>query len=306
MDQDLQNACDRLIRSQNQFEAIVMELTRMFPRDSNQLAWMDKIYNEQVNYRSGPRDVTDYQPQIAMRWLQMAREGRLQVSLDDRGFSVVELDVSKINPAELEKIIYIELNELKGSWLPYQNLNSAVSRYLGLSLSQHLQTLENVLNGLSVKSYIRCDQSRGLQITRGFNFDEWRSLMAKPHPASVTNNSFTFNDQVGAVQTGAGSVANVQQSASKKPYADLKAALQLVLQELPESSVEPSKRQGAVDIIGKTIQEIDSEKPSESVVSALCTGLATTVQTLGSTSAAYQAVAAAFAMFGITLPGGTV
>lgn len=304
MDRDLQNATDALLRNQNQFEAIISELARMFPHDSNIFAWKDKIFTEQRKYRSGASDVKDYQPQIAWRWLQMAREGRLKVALDNRGFSVVELDIEALNPVELEKVIFISLKDLSAHWLLYPDLYAAVSRLLGLSLSQHLRVLNRVLNDLDAKGYIRCDQSRDrmVRITRGLNFDEWKSVMTKPNSPSVTHNTFTFNDQVGAVQTGTGSVANVQQAAGAAPYADLKAALQLLLQELPTSSLEQSKRQGTAEIIDRTIQEIDSKKPSEGVLTALCSGLATTVQTLGSASAAYQAAATAFAAIGISLP----
>jgi len=73
------------------------------------------------------------------------------------------------------------------------------------------------------------------------------------------------------------------------------------LQELSTSGLPLPERQEAEELIGKTMQEIESDKPSKSVVKALCSGLATTVQTLGSASTAYQAVVAAFAVFGISL-----
>lgn len=303
MDQDLQNAFIALSRTQNQFEAVVLELYRMFPHDSNPLAWTDKIYTEQRKWQSGPNDPHDYQMQIALHFLELAREGRLQVALDHRGFSVIELDDRPMKHADLKQIIFKEISKLTGNWLSYVDLFAAVDRYLGLSLSQNLSVLEAVLGELSDKNYIRCEQPRArmLRITRGLNFDEWKNTMTKPRDPSVTHNAFTFNGQVGAVQTGEGSVANVQQTTGANPFAELKAALQSLLQELPKSDLPVSERQDAEELIGKTIQEIDGEKPSKGVVKALCSGLATTVQALGSTSAAYALVSAAFAHFGISL-----
>lgn len=303
MDQDLQNAFIALGRTQDQFEAVIMELYRMFPHDSNPLAWRDKIFTEQRKWQSGPNDPNDYQMQIALHFLDLAREERLQVALDDRGFSVIELDDKPMKHAELKAVIFKEISQLTGSWLLYPSLFAAVDRYLGLSLSQNLNVLKAVLGELSDKNYIRFDQSRArmLRITRGLNFDEWKNTMTKPRAPSVTHNAFTFNGQIGAVQTGEGSVANVQQTSGANPFADLKAALQTLLQELPKSDLPVSERQDAEELIGKTIQEINSEKPSKGVVKALCSGLATTVQTLGSASAAYALVSAAFTHYGISL-----
>lgn len=303
MDQDLRNAFSALSQIQNQFEAVVLELYRMFPHDSNPLAWNDKIYTEQRKWQSGPNDPHDYQMQIALHFLELARKGRLQVALDHRGFSVIELDAKPLENVDLKKIIFNELSRLNSNWLPYVDLYAAVHQYLGLSLSQNLSVLEAVLEELSNKRYIRSDQTRSrmLRITRGLNFDEWKSTMTKPHTPAVTHNAFTFNGQVGAVQTGEGSVANVQQATDVSQFADIKAALQSLLQELPKSNLSASERQDAEELIGKTIKEIDSEKPSKGVVKALCSGLATTVQTLGSTSAAYALVSAAFAAFGVSL-----
>lgn len=304
MYQDMQNALDAINRGSDRLQGAIVELMSLFPGVANGLAWQDKIFTEQRKYLTGPKDSHDYQLEIAVNWVNLAREGRLQATMDARGLSVIVLDREALAHGDLETVLFKKLNELgelKG--LMYPDLYAAVQHRLGLSLSQHWGVFVAVLEDLSGKRYLRHEELPGgkLRITQGINFDEWRHMRAKPQPPSVTNNSFTFNDQVGAVQTGAGSVANVQQAGGANPYADLKAALQSLLQELSTSGLPLPERQEAEELIGKTMQEIESDKPSKSVVKALCSGLATTVQTLGSASAAYQAVVAAFAVFGISL-----
>lgn len=303
MDQHLQSALRVLSQSQDRLQNAILELMRMFPGVANGLAWQDKIFTEQRKYLSGPKDAHDYQLEIALRWVKLANEGRLQATMDARGLSVMEIDDAVLAPADLERILFKKLNELSGlKGLMYPELYTAVQHFLGLSLKQHIGVLEAVLKDLAGKRYLRYDVLPGgqLRINQALNFDEWRDMMVKPQSPSVTNNSFTFNDQVGAVQTGAGSVANVQQAAVASPYADLKSALQSVLQELGSSNLPLSKRQEAEDYIDKTVQEIDSEKPNKAILTALCSGLATTIQTLGSASAAYTAVTAALAHLGIS------
>lgn len=303
MDQHLQSALRILSQSQDMLQNAILELMRMFPGVANGLAWQDKIFTEQRKYLSGPKDPHDYQLEIAQRWVKLANEGRLKATMDARGLSVMEIDNAALAPADLERILFKKLNELSGlKGLMYPELNAAVQHFLGLSLKQHVDVLEVVLKELAGKRYLRYDVLPGgqLRISQALNFDEWRDMMVKPQSPSVTNNSFTFNDQVGAVQTGTGSVANVQQAVAESPYADLKSALQSALQELASSNLPLPKRQEAEDYIKKTVQEIDSEKPNKAILTALCSGLATTIQTLGSASAAYTAVTAALSHLGIS------
>ncbi|MBC3467256.1 hypothetical protein [Pseudomonas sp. RW10S2] len=304
MFQDMQNALDAMNRESDRLRAAIGELVRLFPGVANGLAWQDKIFTEQRRYLTGPKDAHDYQLEIAMNWVELAQKGRLQAAMDASGLTVTVLDSEALTHGDLETVLFKKLNELNElKWLMYPDLQAALQHRLGLSLNQHWNVFVAVVNNLSEKRYLRYEKLPNgmLRFNQGINFDEWRDMRAKPQPPSVTNNTFTFNDQVGAVQTGANSVAKVQQAVGTTPYADLKAALQLLAQELATSELEESKRKSTKEIIDRTVREIDSESPSKDVLKLMCSGLATTVQTLGSASAAYQAVAAAFAVFGISL-----
>lgn len=292
-----------LSQGEAQLDALIMELAGLIPGVANGLAWKAKIWEEQRNWRKGPSDPHDYQLAIAADWLRSAREGRLQAEMTNNGLSVTKLDSEALVPEDLEEILFKLLSALSGNWLMYSDLNAAVKRYLDLSLAQHKSVLVAVLEDLSAKRYLRADftPNHGLRVCKGLRFDEWRDLMTKPASPSVINHSYTFHAKVGAVQTGAGSLANVNQGSSENSFADLKIALEALLQDVKSSDMPPSRRQEAADYIGKTIQEIDSEKPNKGFITALCSGLATTVQTLGSASEAYAAVVAAFAALGIPI-----
>ncbi|WP_152643615.1 hypothetical protein [Pseudomonas oryzihabitans] len=303
MDNDLQNLLNAMSHDSDRLQAAILELTRLFPGVANRLAWQEAIFIEQRNHLTGPNDSHDYRLEIAANWIGLAQEGRLEPTMSANGLSVVVRDDETLKHSDLESVLFKKLNKLDDlKALTYSELYAAVDHWLGLSLSQHLCVLSEVLESLSSKNYLRYETRPGkLRITPGLKFDQWKSMNEKSQPPSVMNNSFTFNDQVGAVQTGTASVANVQQTNGAKSYADLKLALQALSQKLSTSDLLPSEHQEAEELIGKTIQEIESGKPSKHVVKALCSGLATTVQTLGSASSAYQAVVAALASLGISL-----
>ncbi|MBC3451015.1 hypothetical protein HU745_08115 [Pseudomonas mosselii] len=303
MDQDMLRAVEILSRNENRLTGMIQELASMFPGVANGLAWKETIWLEQRNWRKGPKDPYDYQLDIGAAWLKLAREGRLHAEMTHTGLAITELDADPLAPKDLEEILFKLLDGLNGGWLMYHDLFVAVDQYLGLSLGQHKAVLVAVLEELSSKRYLRADvsQKQQLRVCKGLRFDEWRTTMDKPASPSVTNNSFNFNAKVGAVQTGAGSVANVHQASTESAFADLKAALEALLQDLKSADMAPTKRQEAADYIDKTIHEIDSEKPNKGMITALCSGLATTVQTLGSASAAYGLVTAAFAKLGVSL-----
>lgn len=302
MDQNLQNALRGLSQSGDQLHAAINQLTAMFPGVSHRLAWQETIFIEQHKYRSGTNDPHDYQLEIALRWLKLARVGRLKVEMGDFGFSVTEIDDTVLVNADLERVIFKEIQRLSGKkWLLYPDLYAAVDRFLGLSLSQHRGVFEAVLEALSDKRYVRYEVVRGTpRIIQGLDFDEWSDKMTKPQPPSVTNNMFTFHEQVSVVQTGAGSVANLEHAVGASPYSDLKSALQFALKEFAASDLPPSKRQEAEEYIATTVQEIDKEKPNLAILKVMFSGLASTIQTLGSTSDAFKAVTGALAFLGFS------
>lgn len=304
MDQDLLKALSVLSQGDEHLDAVIDQLMAAFPGVANAFAWKDRILTEQRKYQTGPRDTNDCRLEVALRWLRMANQGRLSATMDARhGLSVTEIDDEALAHDDLKLVLFKMLRDLNGlNGLMFHDIYAAVDHYLGLSLTQHVSVFEDVVTELCDKRYLRYKElpNGQIRINKGINFDEWKDIMTKSDTTSVTTHTYNFHDQVGAVQTGSGSVANVQQAASSDPYAALRDALQSLSQELSSSELAPSNRQEAEELIEKTVQEIESEKPTMSVVKALCSSLATAVQTLGSTSAAYQAVVGALAAFGIS------
>lgn len=70
--------------------------------------------------------------------------------------------------------------------------------------------------------------------------------------------------------------------------------------EFAKSEIPAPDRDDARELIQSTIDEIEKPKPSKLSLKALLNGVATTVQTLGTTSEAYKAVTVVLAALGIT------
>ncbi|MCC4632802.1 hypothetical protein [Xanthomonas dyei] len=151
------------------------------------------------------------------------------------------------------------------------------------------------MNQLSEKSYIVCKTRVGFYpiFRKGVDFDEWKREMTK-NQSPTGGNNFTFNAPVGSVQTGSKSVANVSQSISLTQLEELKTLLQRALSELGDSNLPDEIRSGAKGLIESTITEVEKPQPSKLSIRVLLGGLATMVQTLGSTSDASDALEKGF------------
>jgi hypothetical protein len=102
------------------------------------------------------------------------------------------------------------------------------------------------------------------------------------------------------VQSGDYSVANVQQTAGLNDYGALIAALKAAQTEFADARISPDIREEACEHIQIVIGEIQKEKPNRLTLKSLLSGVATTVQALGSSSEAYKAVLAALSVLGVS------
>lgn len=288
----------------NRLEAVTQQLASQFPEFPNWLAWQETIFTSQGAYRSTRPDLSDLRLYIAERWLQLAKDGHLKVTMDpSRGMIVQEAldDASqKVTRKDIEKMLFMLLNKLPiGQLLQIYEIQTAFYRLTGQSLKDHELNFSAVVDDLSEKRYIRWDNQGGRKMprfARALDFDIWSNEMtSKPIEHGPITNTFNFNGTVGAVQTGSQSVANVQQTIGASQFSDLKSALQLALEEFSKADLHESDRTDAQELIQSVLDEIDKPKPSKLSLKALFGTVATTVQTLGSTSDAYKAVTTAIA-----------
>lgn len=107
----------------------------------------------------------------------------------------------------------------------------------------------------------------------------------------------------GIVQTGAGSTASFVQQIDPQKLGELQRALDLV-QQLVDSRNDLATTEQAqiIEIVSETRAEMVKPSPNVLKIRGALSTLATSVQTLGSASGAYQALKGAAAFFGVHLP----
>jgi hypothetical protein len=114
---------------------------------------------------------------------------------------------------------------------------------------------------------------------------------------------FNFHAPVGAVQTGPGAVANVNQALAGPGLNKLTAALEQLTTALAAAAdVDPDTRSDITAVVTDVRAEIQKPRPNVAKITGLAYGLATTIQTIASLAPAYHVVKAAFSSVGIVLP----
>ena len=135
---------------------------------------------------------------------------------------------------------------------------------------------------------------------------ELRNVPAKrPQPPSaaplapvVINNSGT----IGALQTGAGSAANVQQQWVGGDTSELRAALSALREALERTQdVEPEARRELIADIDSAATELQQKRPNKGRLLRWLGGIGAVVGTIGSVQPAYEAVKALARVLGLPL-----
>lgn len=304
MDQNLLDALRGLTGYSDSLDSVTKSLATMYP-DMPLLAWREALFVAQSDYRSSGESASDLKLQVALRWLELAKENCLAVKFDPvKGWIVKEkLPEQKILPKDIEKLLLRLLKALpEGRSLQYFELQVAFERATRQSLSDYFDEFGDLVNGLTEKRYIVWDDMGGRKpprFSKGLDFDEWSEMMSKPLSTSA-GPTINFHAPVGAVQTGHNSTANIQQTTGSNDYQQLKIALQAALSEFSKADISHQDREDVRDYLQSILNEIQKEKPNRLSLKSLLSDVATTVQTLGSSSEAYKAVVVALGLLGFS------
>lgn len=313
MGNDDLNGWKALVNYGAELDAAIARLMTLFPGVANLLAWKDAVYRAQPRYRAEQPALADHQLYVAQRWIQLAEASCLEATLDrTTGLSVREILGAAQTPAsgeimrkKITKLLFKKMNELPdGKLLQIYELTTAFQNATGESLSPYQSDLQAVVDDLSAKQYVvhRRMGSQGMSLfSKGIDFDTWIEEMTRG-VRMATGDTFNFHGAVGAVQTGSGAVANVQQVVGTDQLATLKNALQAIQAELGKASISSEEHDEAQELIENTIAEIDKPKPSRLTLSSLLNGVAAATKMLSATSEAYKTVKEALTPFGISLP----
>jgi uncharacterized protein YdeI (YjbR/CyaY-like superfamily) len=130
------------------------------------------------------------------------------------------------------------------------------------------------------------------------------SLLVARRSTVASSGSTTVNiyQPYGIVQTGAGSNAQLICTDSSE-VKELLRALDAIERDVAiTSELDPQNKSQILEIIVDTRNEISKSAPNIHRVRGTLMAIATTVQTLGSASSAYQLFKGAAALFGVNLP----
>jgi hypothetical protein len=120
-------------------------------------------------------------------------------------------------------------------------------------------------------------------------------------PAMTQN--YNFYGNVGSVQTGANSVANVVQNLDADDRASLSSALQQVKEALSVTpSIEDTQRRELLEIAEECASQMAAKAPNNTKLLTMFNVLGTAIQSIASAQPAYQALKMALLPLGITLP----
>ncbi|MEX2374982.1 MAG: hypothetical protein WD942_05265 [Dehalococcoidia bacterium] len=121
----------------------------------------------------------------------------------------------------------------------------------------------------------------------------------EPEPTQTVN---IYQSQ-GVVQTGANATASFNVNLGVQERQELASALESVRQALHESEeLSEKERTDALELAAEAAAEMEKEEPNSLKLRSAFQGLATTVQTLGAASNAYQLLKGAASLLGLVLP----
>ncbi len=130
------------------------------------------------------------------------------------------------------------------------------------------------------------------------------SLKAKPANA-VEGKSTIVNvySPVGSIQTGNNTIAHVSQTIDAQSRIALVAALTNLAAEVqkPECAI-PAEKAEVIELVAESERELRKDKPNFTKLKGALAAVAGTVQTTASLRPAYEALKAASALIGLTLP----
>jgi hypothetical protein len=238
---------------------------------------------------------------------RMATRGLVQSSAHVfalQGLYARELEVRAIIVWET----LVRVHRTLGSIALQESRESFRTRFNEYLASVHRELSAQLSEGASrFGSGMKVDLIEAYQLVLGkhdVEIDLYFDSLASANATGVaTSMSYNFYGNVGAVQTGAQSVANVVQSLGTSDREALDAALRQVAEALNAAPrLAEAQRSDLLEIARECEQQLKSPTPNNTKLLTMFNVLATAVQGIASAQPAYQALKLALLPLGITLP----
>jgi len=185
-------------------------------------------------------------------------------------------------------------------------LRQDLKEAFGLAFDLEADALTNMLNEILAKSAIKAglslaDVAAETRHKHELEVDLYVDSLA-PAAAPAHLPVYNFYGAVGAVQTGAASVAHVVQNLNAGDKASLVAALDEVKTAFATAPAPPPNRDELIEIADECVAEVQSASPNNSRLRGMFDVLSSSVQAIASAPGAYQALKVALVPLGILLP----
>ena len=176
--------------------------------------------------------------------------------------------------------------------LTFQELNASLQKHIQKPKGNFELSLEDTYTHVIKKHEIEVD----------LYVDSLTLLDSKQSKHPMTQ-QYNFYGIVGAVQTGANTVANVIQNLGPNDQASLSAALAQVREALGlDVSLSEQQKRELLEIADECSTQIASQSPNSTKLLNMFNVLGTAIQSIASAQPAYQALKIALLPLGITLP----
>lgn len=141
-------------------------------------------------------------------------------------------------------------------------------------------------------------RERALQVVQS----EIEMFLSSLQPVSVSTVQHIYNAPVGAVQTGPGATATVNQNIGSVQARELHGALEEIRTSVLENSQDEATREELLALIDQAQGELAQQKPRKLTLTGMIMGITTGIQTIPNIGPAYAAFKAAASQIGIPLP----
>lgn len=200
------------------------------------------------------------------------------------------------------KLVWTSIERVLRSRLPdsYPGLADDLRAVVGDYLTQHAGEL---LVSIASRRGIRLEVPNQLEAEQHALRDRYSAeaeILAGhlSQPRSPTH--VTIHGPVGAVQTGAGSVANVTQTIAGQDQETIRSALAGLAEAIGGAKeVEPDSRDAMLAIIPEIEAEVVKDRPNRLRISGLASGIGQTIQTVAALQGAWTMLKLALSAIGI-------
>lgn len=170
-------------------------------------------------------------------------------------------------------------------------------------VAEHYYDAKRLASALGEPSdtLVRMQQQAVEQVTAEIDFAILEATKAQPTGADTA--TFNIYAPIGVLQTGSGSTASVQQNigvAERDTILRSLDAVQAALSAVKDLATQD--REQIEEVVVEVRNELAKPQPNPLRVRGALTGIATTIQTLGSAAGAYTLVKGALALLGVHLP----